>query len=178
MTNNEELALKLKAAADSATPGEWRYLKTTPFIDAEISAKNNTRVINLLAGDVTEANSEFIATANPANILALLAERDADKKRIAELTHNHRVHAARLIDERGQLKERIAELEARTVSVKFPDNTQLSEAPEHIWLQTAGEWPATGEFSELTWCSDRQHPDDTLYVRADLAAGIKLEVEE
>lgn len=153
MTNNEELALKLKAAADSATPGEWRYLKTTPFIDAEISAKNNTRVINLLAGDVTEANSEFIATANPANILALLAERDADKKRIAEL-------------------------EARTVSVKLPDNTQLSEAPEHIWLQTAGEWPATGEFSELTWCSDRQHPDDTLYVRADLAAGIKMEVGE
>ena len=96
MTNNDELALKLKAAADSATPGEWRYLKTTPFMDAEISAQNNTRVINLLAGDVTEANSEFIATANPANILALLAERDADKKRIAEL-------------------------EERTVSVKLPE---------------------------------------------------------
>lgn len=70
---------------------------------------------------------------------ALLAERDADKKRIAEayagwgncqltmgvychayeeakahiteLIHNHRVHAARLIDERARLKERIAELE-------------------------------------------------------------------
>ena len=84
---------------------------------------------------------------------ALLAERDADKKRIAEL-------------------------EARTVSVKLPENTVLAEAPDHIWLQTAGEWPVNAEFSELTWCSDRQHDDDTLYVRADLAAGIKLEVGE
>ncbi|HEE9988574.1 TPA: hypothetical protein R8G49_005332 [Citrobacter freundii] len=35
------------------------------------------------------------------------------KTHIAELIHNHRVHAARLIDERIVLKERIAELEAR-----------------------------------------------------------------
>ena len=73
-------------------------------------------------------------------IRSLLAERDADKalideqakridelrewnaglaqesldrqQRIAELVHNHRIHAARLIAELGQLKERIAELEA------------------------------------------------------------------
>lgn len=38
MTNNDEIALKLKAAAEKATSGEWRYLKTTPFMDAEISA--------------------------------------------------------------------------------------------------------------------------------------------
>lgn len=35
------------------------------------------------------------------------------KTHIAELIHNHRVHAARLIDERIVLKERIAELEAK-----------------------------------------------------------------
>ncbi|MBJ3816556.1 ead/Ea22-like family protein [Shimwellia pseudoproteus] len=34
------------------------------------------------------------------------------KTHIAELIHNHRVHAARLIDERIVLKERIAELSA------------------------------------------------------------------
>lgn len=51
----------------------------------------------------------------------------------------------------------------------LPANTVCKDAPEHIWLQTAGVWPESGEFSELTWCSSNQHQDDTLYVRADLA---------
>ncbi|HGY5196469.1 TPA: ead/Ea22-like family protein [Raoultella ornithinolytica] len=72
MTDITELALRLKVAAEKATPGNWGYLKTTPFMDAEISAANNTRVVNLLAGDVTEENSAFIALANPNNILALV----------------------------------------------------------------------------------------------------------
>ncbi|MBN4796472.1 hypothetical protein H4F73_15545 [Enterobacter hormaechei] len=58
-----------------------------------------------------------------------------------------------------------------TTAYKLPANTPCKEAPEHIWLQTAGVWPEDGEFSELTWCSDNQHPDDTLYVRADIVAG-------
>lgn len=120
MTNNDDLALKLKAAADSATPGEWRYLKTTPFMDAEISAQNNTRVINLLAGDVTEANSEFIATANPSNILALLAERDADKKRIAELEREKETMTAAALAMRDDMRDARSLLEARTVSFKLP----------------------------------------------------------
>ena len=58
-----------------------------------------------------------------------------------------------------------------TTAYKLPANTPCRDAPEHIWLQTAGIWPENGEFSELTWCSDNQHPDDTLYVRADVVAG-------
>lgn len=58
-----------------------------------------------------------------------------------------------------------------TTAYKLPANTPCKEAPEHIWLQTAGVWPENGEFSELTWCSDNQHDDDTLYVRADVATG-------
>lgn len=53
----------------------------------------------------------------------------------------------------------------------IPANTPCKEAPEHIWLQTAGVWPENGEFSELTWCSDNQHKDDTLYIRADVVSG-------
>ena len=68
-------------------------------------------------------------------------------------------------------------LDGESRTVKLPDNTPLADAPEQIWLQTDGVWPADGEFSELTWCTDRQHDDDTLYVRADLAAGIKWEAE-
>lgn len=58
-----------------------------------------------------------------------------------------------------------------TTVYKLPANTPCKEAPEHIWLQTAGVWPENGEFSELTWCSDNQHEDDTLYVRADVVTG-------
>ena len=58
-----------------------------------------------------------------------------------------------------------------TAAYKLPANTPCKEAPEHIWLQTAGVWPENGEFSELTWCSDNQHQDDTLYVRADVVSG-------
>lgn len=57
-----------------------------------------------------------------------------------------------------------------TTAYKLPANTPCKDAPEYIWLQTAGVWPENGEFSELTWCSDNQHTDDTLYVRADVVA--------
>lgn len=221
MTNNDEMALKLGNLAVKATGGEW-----SAFVDVRSKTfaihtpEDNTcsDIIKWAGFDgqkKAKANAEFIATASPANILALLAERDADKKRIAELEQKADIYdmlradyelEGSLVDfvdwqakriemlelyttERdaqnqdlllniGSLQQRIAELEARTVSVKLPENTPLAEAPEHIWLQTAGVWPENGEFSELTWCSDNQHRDDTLYVRADLAAGINLEVGE
>ena len=83
MSNIDKRALR--EVAEKATPGNWRYLKTTPFMDAEISAENHTRVVNLLAGDVTEANSEFIALANPTTVLALLDELEAKDNRINRL---------------------------------------------------------------------------------------------
>ena len=69
------------------------------------------------AMEICESDADFIEQASPATILDLLAEREADKARIAELTHNHRVHAAKLISERGLLKQRIAELESRKVTL-------------------------------------------------------------
>ncbi|MEG5337473.1 hypothetical protein [Enterobacter ludwigii] len=59
----------------------------------------------------------------------------------------------------------------QNIPENIPVNTPCKEAPEHIWLQTAGVWTENGEFSELTWCSDNQHEDDTLYVRADVVSG-------
>lgn len=183
MTNNDELALKMKAAAKQR-------------IDADSWDSLDGRIARIgLYKDTAESLS-------PSNILALLAERDADKKLIAELqticAESYQVVGA-LADAAGVFETSDAvskaldnlsaaklvhedvlpfAVEARTVSVKLPENTPLAEAPEHIWLQTAGVWPENGEFSELTWCSDNQHRDDTLYVRADLAAGIKLDVGE
>ena len=66
MTNNDELALKMKAAANQRIDADsW------DSIDGRIERIGRYK-------DTAE-------TLSPANILALLAERDADKKRIAEL---------------------------------------------------------------------------------------------
>ncbi|NUL35091.1 hypothetical protein [Kosakonia sacchari] len=61
MTNNDEIALKLKEAAD------------------KLKREQQRGALALAEG------FDFISIATPENILALLAERDADKKRIAEL---------------------------------------------------------------------------------------------
>lgn len=156
MTNNDEMALKarIEKALDDFTKG--RACMHVPAQSTDV---------DMVLSDC----------------LALLAERDADKKRIAAMSQaflNLKLLADVYLHAYEEAKSSVAELEARTVSVKLPENTPLAEAPEHIWLQTAGVWPENGEFSELTWCSDNQHQDDTLYVRADLVAGIKLDVGE
>lgn len=94
MTINSEQIQALKAAAEKATPGEWGI----QFGD-EIYASDgvNHEQIAMLFSDNSARDAEFIAAANPAAILSLLAERDADKaliaeqaKRIAELEASHK----------------------------------------------------------------------------------------
>lgn len=88
MTNNDEMALKLKAAARKAVPGTWGIARDGITVVSNQShpvAKVSNAEHRMLSDLSTGMDAEFIATANPANILALLAERDADKKRIAEL---------------------------------------------------------------------------------------------
>lgn len=71
MTDITELAQSLKAAAEKATPGEWRRASTqfngitaTPFMLGRKEV--------MIAGVSEKRDAEFIALANPANILALV----------------------------------------------------------------------------------------------------------
>ncbi|WP_350363836.1 hypothetical protein [Enterobacter hormaechei] len=89
-------------------------------------------------------------------------------ERFQEAITNHTEDKLAMVDHSGDSNNMV---EPVTTAYKLPANTPCKEAPEHIWLQTAGVWPENGEFSELTWCSDNQHKDDTLYVRADVASG-------
>ncbi|MEN0629820.1 hypothetical protein AAIG33_20605 [Phytobacter ursingii] len=85
-----------------------------------------------IADDWGYDRDEFSEIASPAAILSLLAERDADKaliaeqaKRIAELEQRHCGGALMEREEHhvgvvNKLLERIAELEARTLTVKLP----------------------------------------------------------
>lgn len=79
----------LRAAAKNATPGEWRSDDHHGVIaDAGL---NGNYYIASCSGPEHRDNKRFIAAANPATILELLAERDADKRRITELEKNTKV---------------------------------------------------------------------------------------
>ncbi|WP_338849775.1 ead/Ea22-like family protein [Klebsiella pneumoniae] len=77
MTNITELAQSLKAAAEKATPGEWVYFPKNTSIEYDVgSDESQGSILYVDSGDFTQAqtdrNGEFIALANPANILALV----------------------------------------------------------------------------------------------------------
>ncbi|MCH0685640.1 ead/Ea22-like family protein [Escherichia coli] len=154
MTNNDEMALKLKAAAEKATQGEWWFdvVETdgeygdgedrvsgfhsyAVYVGSEslLDMTNSTAACiheewddeyRMAWDEVGRRNAEFIATANPESILALLAERDADKKQLEQLVADRMsllktmgvyVHAYE------EAKSRIAELEeiATDYGMKF-----------------------------------------------------------
>ena len=84
MTDITELAQSLKAAAEKATPGEWRRASTqfngitaTPFMLGRKEV--------MIAGVSEKRHAEFIALANPANVLALVEALEKAQQRNAEL---------------------------------------------------------------------------------------------
>lgn len=103
-----------------------------------------------------------------ARIRLDLNDFDGDKRGILDCLGDAEEALIEVVNRRAAM---LQGAEPVTTAYKLPDNTPCNDAPEHIWLQTAGVWPENGEFGELTWCSDNQHPDDTLYVRADVVAG-------
>lgn len=82
MTINSEQIQALKAAAECATPGEWCTDDYYGVIAD--SGLNGNFYIATCSGPEHRQNKRLIAAANPAVILSLLAERDADKALIAE----------------------------------------------------------------------------------------------
>ncbi|EJD6367684.1 hypothetical protein LHV16_05730 [Providencia rettgeri] len=58
----------------------------------------------------------------------------------------------------------------------LPESINCPTSPELIWLQVdpepeeinKPEFPVNLRSDDVTWCADRIHPTDTLYIRADL----------
>lgn len=145
MTNNDELAMKLKQTAQLV--------------------HDNEQISNY--GKLEAWKVRFRHTACPANILALLAERDADKKLIAELDQ-------RVLDYAGiatarahhvfNLEKRIAELEGGTVTHDVGVmNIGNPYCEDHLVA-----WTVTG----------RQLAAGIYYLDARRVGDIKLEVGE
>ncbi|HBQ4074190.1 TPA: ead/Ea22-like family protein, partial [Klebsiella pneumoniae] len=133
-TDITELAQSLKAAAEKAQIEEG----LTWFSEDQLSHEDGIAL--------HKADAEFIAMANPANILALVEALDKAQQRIDELENDevrqrlanaeHQLYMAELAKnnlrasrkaqfrKRKAAEQRIAELESRTVTVKLPQRLQ------------------------------------------------------
>ncbi|HBV3439737.1 TPA: ead/Ea22-like family protein [Klebsiella pneumoniae] len=119
-TDITELAQRMKAAAEKATPGPW-YVHDKPCEDGNYGIDTSDK--EFLAEAVVwwgfarqsiwrEEDAKYIALANPANILALV---EALEKAQQEHENVHYSDAAEM--EIAALRQRIAELESRTVKL-------------------------------------------------------------
>lgn len=162
MTNNDELALKseerIKAIANGAQMlmGESRQLAT-----AALYWKEQARI----ATDAFQQSGIMQVKAED-KIEVLLAERDDDKKRIADLNGT----IERECEKSRRMASRIAELEARTVSVKF-DPIPMGELGNKNQGKKHPYMFGAGYNSAVVSCK-------CALENACAAAGIKLEVGE
>ncbi|EOI5715320.1 ead/Ea22-like family protein [Cronobacter turicensis] len=134
---------KLKAAALAATPGEWCPDDHHGVIaDAGLNANF---YIASCSGPEHKANKRFIAAANPAAVLELIAALEAAEKRNAELTDalKQAVSGYKSCLRTGH--ERIVELggECDDPETMIADNPDIRQAEKvlsaGINLETGGE---------------------------------------
>ncbi|MEP9925885.1 ead/Ea22-like family protein [Klebsiella sp. GG_Kp156] len=121
MTDITELAQSLKAAAEKATPGEWVYFPKNTSIEYDVgSDESQGSILYVDSGDFTQPqtdrNGEFIALANPANVLALVEALE----KVQGMETYWKTQCRGITDHCEELQARIAELESRTVKLPKP----------------------------------------------------------
>ncbi len=171
-TDITELAQRMKAAAEKATPGQWERG------DGKHGGELLVYCDDALGSAVCEATSEynaipkyqridnldFIAMANPANILALVEALEKAQQHIARQEQILLNQDESLSICRGELEaahQRIAELESRTVKL-----TDINEYLAEVHDKTLNR--AFRLLAEGVRAGD---------VAAMRAAGIKVEAE-
>ncbi|SBL94228.1 Ead domain protein [Raoultella ornithinolytica] len=133
-----ELAQSLKAAVEKATPGPWgvaRDGKTLVSNQSHPIATVSDAMHRMLTDGSTGKDAEFIALANPANILALveaLEKAQAQSSKWLEAYH-------KAVSIGARYEERIAELESRTVTVKLPEPFKLAKSSSGLTYYYADE---------------------------------------
>ncbi|EIV7932373.1 ead/Ea22-like family protein [Klebsiella pneumoniae] len=139
MTDITELAQRMKAAAEKATPGRWEYYPGNTSIEYNVDSMDEDQgsIVYVDSGDFTQAqtdlNGEFIALANPANILVLVEALE----KAQGMEAYWKTQCRGITDHCEELQARIAELESRTVTVAAAD--VLAERQRQV---TAEGWTA------------------------------------
>lgn len=128
MSNIDKRALR--QLARMATPGPWTMEHENIWYYENGYTKH---LAYFCQGDDVDdsqddANTRYVAAADPSTVLALLDELDASEQRVAEVESQRRmafVACNRWADKFRETEKRIAELEAR--EVKFPELKMLSD---------------------------------------------------
>ena len=111
---SDKLAQRMRTSASQALAAWNKFLSLPDDVDLE-------RGLSL---DEVTLISSHNTVANPAAILSLLSEREADKALIAE-QDKRLVEYARIATDSAK---RVAELESRTLTVKLPPSIDCSNA--------------------------------------------------
>ena len=165
-TDITELAQSLKAAAEKATPGEWVYFPKNTSIEYDVgSDESQGSILYVDSGDFTQAqtdrNGEFIALANPANILALVEALEKAQHRIDEL-------------ENDEVRQRLANAEHQLYMAELAKhNLKASRKAQFRKRRAAEKRIAELEEAEQKLCA----ANVTLDARAELAERQLAELE-
>lgn len=147
MTNNDELALKLAKLAKNAGADEWQAKKISG--DQYVIRKGSYRVESGFCTyqEIAEIDDNstrvFVACASPANILALLAERDADKKQIRSwscIAKKNIEEHEKAVNALDAARQRIAELEQSNCGGALMDSKPVGyyrKASDGFYLSSA-----------------------------------------
>ena len=167
MANINELTTKLKTAAQKATPGRiGDRIDGSGSIKYQCVGYDGSLVLQVdhknmeygFIGDNADADEEFFRACVPDAILALIEALEVAEKRVL-LPEHENVHYADAAEmEIAALRQRITELEARTLTVKLPFRFQDSTMAT-IW-ENAG----------IDRCTEA-------FQKACAAAGIALQIE-
>ncbi|MGI6916649.1 ead/Ea22-like family protein [Klebsiella michiganensis] len=125
-TDITELAHRMRTAAEKAGIEQW-VNNRGEVNTADYEVDGGMYIDHICDCEIVGTESpraEFIALANPANVLALVEALEKAQQRIAELEDaEQKLCVANVtLDARAELAERrLAEMESRTVTVKLPD---------------------------------------------------------
>lgn len=159
MTDITELAQSLKAAANKAGADDWQAKKISGDFyvirKGSYSSQCGYRTYQPIAEIDHKSTRDYVAIASPANILALVEALENSESRLHEVAvacataeqalekaqqqtteSENRVrkqnrHICELFDDNTALRQRIAELESRTV--KLPDLRQIVSGDRYVW---------------------------------------------
>ena len=179
------LAAKLKAAGEKATPGEW----VVQFGDEVYATNDGVDFEQVAIATLDARDADYIALASPANILALVEALEA-----AGVLNKHLDLAVRKAEGCSEAlrrkaeaaEKRIAELEARTLTVKLPDGWHFEEC-ETDECNGGAVYSVGAGMKNIHLCDECSH--DARYSRMKktalpkrlpfkVPAGIKLQIEE
>ncbi len=179
MTDITELAQTLKAAAEKATPGQWERgdgkhgSELLVYCDDALGSAvcEATSGYNAIPKYQRIDNLDFIALANPANILALVEALEKAQAKIIELQRKYEIdpRTHEIID----LEERVAELESEIE--KWKQEAEAWEQVAEKQLATAIELESrTVKLPKLKMLEDYL-AEVAIEERKQILVGVKLE---